>query len=245
MSVGRALLDLVLPVRCAGCDRAPGPWCALCLTATARLQRRPALAAAPDPCPPGFPPTWAATTYDGPVRQAIVAHKDGGRHDLCDALGAWWRQAVAGALEADEGLRAELVARGRLVVVPVPSSRRSRRERGRDPWREVTERALADRQEARVAPVLQQVRGVADQAGLGAAARWDNLQGAIRVRPGADVRGRPCLLSDDVLTTGATLSECARALRVAGAPHVVAAVLAATPRAPRRTRGRAAQGRLP
>jgi predicted amidophosphoribosyltransferase len=71
-----------------------------------------------------------------------------------------------------------------------------------------------------------------DQAGLSAGARAANLDGALVVRPAwaAQVVAAPIVLVDDVVTTGATLAEAARALRVAGAGPVVAAVLVATPR---------------
>ncbi|RSN55575.1 phosphoribosyltransferase family protein, partial [Actinomadura sp. WAC 06369] len=71
-------------------------------------------------------------------------------------------------------------------------------------------------------------RRVADQAGLTAARRAANLRGAIEVR--APVAGRRVVLVDDVVTTGASLSEAARALRAAGAEVVGAATVAMTPR---------------
>lgn len=82
------------------------------------------------------------------------------------------------------------------------------------------------------APVLRHVRPVADQAGLDAAARTANLSGALAVPAGAvrAVAGRAVVVVDDVLTTGATLTEATRALRAAGARVVGAAVVAATPR---------------
>lgn len=75
---------------------------------------------------------------------------------------------------------------------------------------------------------LQHRRRVADQAGLGAADRAANLSGALRSR--LDLRGLHLIVVDDVMTTGATLAEAARALRAAGAHVPAAAVIAATPR---------------
>jgi predicted amidophosphoribosyltransferase len=76
----------------------------------------------------------------------------------------------------------------------------------------------------RVQNVLRHVRRVRDQAELGAHERRQNLHGALAVRPRAagDLAGRRVVIMDDVVTTGATLAEAARALTCAGA-HVVGA----------------------
>ncbi|KJY25776.1 phosphoribosyltransferase family protein, partial [Streptomyces katrae] len=72
-------------------------------------------------------------------------------------------------------------------------------------------------------------RQVADQAGLGARQRWENLAGALEVRPGGTrmAAGARIVVVDDVVTTGATLEEAARALRAAGLWADAAAVVAA------------------
>jgi predicted amidophosphoribosyltransferase len=114
------------------------------------------------------------------------------------------------------------------VLVPVPSRRAAARARGGDHLRRLADRAAASLPGARVAPVLRQVRRVADSAGLSAEQRRTNLDGALGVHrpppPGV------IIIVDDVITTGASLAESARALAAAGYPAGGAAVVAATER---------------
>jgi Predicted amidophosphoribosyltransferases len=221
------VLDLLLPRRCAGCGGAGGddPG-ALCPGCTAALCGPPG-PRRPSPAPPGLPRCWAAADYDGVARRVILAYKERGRTALKAPLAA----CLAGV--ADAALRAAVPGRpGRVVLVPVPSARAARRARGHDPvgaLAALTARQLADRGRPAVAvPVLGQRRRVADQAGLGAARRAANLRGAFRaarpVPPGL------CVLVDDVVTTGATLAEAARALGAAGARPALAITVAATRR---------------
>ncbi|WP_411573930.1 ComF family protein [Streptomyces fradiae] len=112
-----------------------------------------------------------------------------------------------------------------LALVPVPSARRSVRARGHDAVRRVAVAAARELRrtgiEARVVPVLRQRRVVADQAGLDARQRYANLAGALEVVPGGArlLAGARVVLVDDLMTTGATLNEAARALCEAGTAH--------------------------
>ncbi|SNX61626.1 hypothetical protein SAMN06272735_3369 [Streptomyces sp. TLI_55] len=114
-------------------------------------------------------------------------------------------------------------AEGVVLLVPVPSSRAAVAARGHDPARRIALAAAAELRRggvpARVLSVLRQRRGVADQAGLNSRERLDNLAGALSVVPGGGrlLLGGPVVLVDDVMTTGASLAEAARAVRAAAA----------------------------
>jgi predicted amidophosphoribosyltransferase len=233
-----ATLELVLPTTCGGCGASGATWCLACAqeTAFARYSGG-AREASPTPCPEGYPPTWAAIPYGASVRASLVAFKDGDRRDLVMVLAPMLAGSMVAALARDSTLREVLASgNGPLLVVPVPSSPAAVRRRGDSPLELLTREAvrqvgLSDR-ELLFTPALRLRRRVADQAGLDHRQRADNLEHAIGVRPRwqASIRGMTVLLVDDVLTTGATMLEAARALRAGGASHVAAATVAATQR---------------
>ncbi|MDF5751372.1 phosphoribosyltransferase family protein [Spongiactinospora sp. TRM90649] len=198
----------------------------------------------PDPGPLGLPVCWAAGEYAGPVRRAVIAYKERGRVALAGPLG----DALAGVLAV---AMAEVVPGGPVGVVPVPSAPGAGRRRGHDPVGRLA--ALAVRTLARqgwpvtLARAVEPCGHVADQARLGAAERAVNLAGAFRACPPARRGGEPwrgegvAVLVDDVVTTGATLAEAARALRAAGVGVPLAVTLAATPRTRQRPQERAGE----
>jgi predicted amidophosphoribosyltransferase len=233
-----ALADLVLPLTCGGCGRAGERWCAGCRVEVVRC-RFPGGGAlvAPTPRPDGLPSVHAAAPYDGALRSALVGYKDADRRDLVRVLAPYLAEVLARVLESEPDLIALLRAgNGPVFAVPVPSSTSSFRRRGDAPLEALLRAALRvgawGRDEVLAAPALRLRRRVADQAGLDHAGRAANLESAMQVRPRwrAAVAGVPCVLVDDVLTTGATLAEATRALRAAGAGHVAAAAVAATQR---------------
>lgn len=118
-------------------------------------------------------------------------------------------------------------------MVPVPGSPRARRRRGDVPLRPVVAGALAGLGgRVVVADVLAPTRVTRDQSTLDAGERATNLAGAMTVRERHQpaVGGAVCVVVDDLVTTGATLAEAARALRDAGASEVLAAAIGATRR---------------
>lgn len=204
---------------CAGCRGPGGPLCRTCWTAFGvgahRVDVRPR--------PEGLPAVSAAAEYAGPVREALVAFKDHGRWSLRAPLAVALARAVAHAL-AD----APVVPR-RVLLVPAPSSPGAAHERDGDHVRELAARAavLLGRAGvgAEVAPVLRSLRRRQDQVGLRRSERAANLAGSVLATPLPAGR-HATVLVDDLVTTGATLAECARALREAGVEPVGAAVVA-------------------
>lgn len=220
LRLGRDVLDLVLPAYCAACGQ---PGRLLCASCAPGLRAEPALvsraAAAADL------PVVAAARYGGVARALLLAHKDGAT-PLVAVLGP----LLAAAVRAATGPEAPV------VLVPAPSSRRAVRERGQDHCLRLARRAAsvlrADGQRAGAVPALRQARRVADQGGLSAAQRHANLAGALvlRSRCRAGLAGALVVVVDDVCASGATLGECAAALRAGGIEPIAGAVVTATGR---------------
>lgn len=203
-----ALLDagaMALPVDCAGCGRPDRGLCDPC-----RRQLVPRLACAPVR---GIGTLTVATRYEGVPRGVLLAYK-GGRTPLAHALAPLLAAALADALGG---------ADASVEICPVPSTRRAQRRRGFDP---VTRLLRATGRPA--SRVLLPAAPHADQKALGRRERLANLHGTHRARRRLD--GRAFLLVDDVVTTGATLREAARAIVEAGGRVVGAAAIASTPR---------------
>ena len=110
-----------------------------------------------------------------------------------------------------------------LVAVPLHPARQ--RERGFN-QADLLAKSLSQRTSVQLKPVLERIRYTKTQTAFDRAERMENLRDAFRLRKNADVQGCRVLLIDDVLTTGSTLSECARVLKAAGAVSVHAATAA-------------------
>ncbi|MDX3458242.1 ComF family protein [Streptomyces sp. ME02-8801-2C] len=205
--------DLVLPAECGGCGT---PRTVLCPECRAALNGAVPSRVRPVPEPLGLPVVHAATRYADEVRAVLLAHKERGALALAGPLGT----ALAGAVRA--GVDETPPGRRGVLLVPVPSARRAVRARGHDPARRIALAAAGDLRAsgtpARVLAVLRQRRGVADQAGLNSRQRLDNLAGALSVAPGGGrllAGAGAVVLVDDLMTTGASLAEAARAVREA------------------------------
>lgn len=213
------IAGLVLPVDCAGCGRPRVELCTRCegLLGGAATVRR----VRPVPEPAGLPPVHAVGRYGDEVRAVLLAHKERGALGLARPLG----RALAAAV-------APLGAAGRVLLVPVPSARRTVARRGHDATARMARAAAgALRRQgtpARAVALLRHRRVVADQAELDADGRLANLSGAVVAsgRAAGLLAAAPVVLVDDLMTTGASLSASAQAVRAAGGRVLGAAVVA-------------------
>lgn len=184
---------------------------------------------------PGPVPVRAAALHSEPAGRAVVAFKERSVRRLAGPLGAMLARSVRDLL-ADVDPPADLP----IWLVPVPSRRAARRERGADHAEVLAGRAAAQLRRAGIPanrfPALRHVRTSRDQLGLDRTQRRANVAGTLGARaapPGL------VLVVDDVTTTGATLTEAVRALRAAGVRVEGAATVtwAAPPGTVRRTPG--------
>jgi len=231
---GRLVLDVALPPLCPACKKPVADDGGLCPDCWSQLSfitppycERLGIPFAYDPGPgvlsmqaianpPASERARAVARYDEIARTLVHALKYGDQLDLAPTLGRWMVQA-GGALLADAD-----------ALVPVPLH-----------WRRLWARrfnqsaALAEVIAGQVKlPVahaaLTRVKATRQQVGLTASERALNVQGAFRVRAEArtEVKDRRLVLIDDVLTSGATIDACARALLRAGAAAVDVLVFA-------------------
>ena len=208
------LLDLLFPPRCVFCGKllATGErdFCARCQRELPWLE-----GPAAEQTGEFFSLCAAPLRYQGVVRDSIRRYKFKGRQGYHKAYGKLVAQCVHDHLAGKYDL-----------ITWVPLSEKRRRERGYDQAFLLASAAALELGDVAV-ETLRKSRHTDAQSGLeGEAERRANVLGAyIAVDPEL-VAGRRVLLIDDVVTTGATFSECARVLRTMGAKDVVCAALA-------------------
>lgn len=163
-----------------------------------------------------FEAAVAAYRSRGIVRKVLLDFKYGRQIHLRHLVGRW----LVAALN-DSRLRDRTFD----IIIPVPLHPARERERGFN-QAQLLAHILGAHMSIKPMSILQRVRFTTTQTAFDRAERMENLRDAFRLRRGADVRGLRVLLVDDVLTTGSTLSECARVLKEAGAQSIFAATAA-------------------
>lgn len=160
--------------------------------------------------PPHFDRATAAYRYDFPLDRLIHGLKYGGQL----ALAGWFGHQLAGALAGERADR----------LIPLPLHPLRLQERGFNQSGEIA-RAISRRLSIPLdLDICRRTRPTSPQAGLPIGERAANIRGAFECI--ADLSGERILLVDDVMTSGATLNECARILKLHGAASIGVAVVA-------------------
>jgi predicted amidophosphoribosyltransferase len=204
MSLFEALTTTLLPSLCAACGRPAAAEALLCPRCGRRLEEAIPLRSAG---PAGIDRAWSAAPYEGVARDLVAALKFRALLPVASLMAERINRLGPPHLLSGE-------------VVPVPTARGRGFRRGFDPAGEIAA-ALAAGAGLPLRPCLGR-RGAGRQVGR---RRAERLARAPRIEADGVVP-RSCILVDDVLTTGSTLSAAARALREAGALRVVAITFA-------------------
>ncbi|WP_162252863.1 ComF family protein [Arthrobacter sp. Soil782] len=251
----REFWSLIFPTECVVCERPDSSLCPDCAAFLRRATVRPFRA---DQGAEGLPesegaqtavaaggaedfsplPVIAAGPYAEAVSAVLLAFKNHGHTDIA----RWLQAALAGALH--EARWTLCPDSPEVLLVPVPARAASIRRRGYDPLTLLLD-ALSRRRElpagTAIAPAVRisirpallwtRISGGLSQKALGKRGRRQNLLGSMEAAPATRNVGigRPCIVVDDVLTTGATIAETVRVLRASGAVVAGAVVIAATP----------------
>lgn len=209
------LLDLLFPTRCVLCREAIPPGRPRICPRCQKTMPQPG---------PGqrvrgdfFSECVSALYYEGPVRDALRRYKFHGAQGYANAFG----ELVAARIYEELDGKYD-------VLSWVPISRDRRRSRGYD-QAELIARNAAARLCREPVPTLKKRRGVKPQSLTSSPERRRaNIAGAYTPLDPAFIDGKRILLIDDIVTTGSTLSECAKTLLLAGAEDVLCATLART-----------------
>jgi ComF family protein len=232
LRIGRVLVDGILPPRCLACGEtvdepdslcgrcwsgiaffAP-PWCAACGLPFPHPMGEDALCAACARERRSWDRARAVLRYDKNSRRLVLGLKHGDRTHLARAFGRWMHRA------------GNEVLTGADLLIPVPLH-----------WTRLFQRRY--NQAALLAQAIRSAGGppvavdwlvrrrrTPMQGHLGPVARERNVRGAFGMRAGRSVAGKRVVIVDDVITTGATVEECARVLKRAGAASIGVLTLA-------------------
>lgn len=211
--LGYELAELLYPVPCIGCGiYGKGPLCPVC-AAQIRLDERktglPGIGVhAGNSC---VDVIKAAGIYEGALKEMIIELK---------ASFSIYAKPLASLMIAGIGNDPRYLTADNIHFVP--STREKLRKRGYNPARLLAEK-VSGHLGIPLADALVKTRRTADQDSLPEMERWSNVEGVFRVEK-STLPGKCCILVDDVLTTGATAMNCARALISSGAEDVMVLV---------------------
>lgn len=232
-NIGRGVLDLVMPPYCVGCERpmeaaellcadcrarmhlVEEPRCERCGKAVGKYSTSERRCMACRRHPPAFDQATAPLQYEDVVRTLVLKLK------FCRAsvIVNCFRGPLADHLAIMPWM-ADID-----LIQPVPMHWWKRVRRGYN-QAELLAESVSRSFDIPLTRALRRVRHTRPQSRLSRRSRLQNLAGALKVTPPGAVEGKTILLVDDILTTGATCSECARVLKESGAAAVYALTLA-------------------
>lgn len=232
--MGRTALDVILPPLCLNCQTRLPDHDALCAPCWRRIDfiRPPIcdrlgipmpydigetmISAAAAAHPPMFDRARAVARYDGLMREMIHEFKFRDTHHAKKLFGRWLTQCDATIIEQAD------------VIVPVPLARARLLSRRFNQAQLLASEIARQTRKPMLPLALQRVRATAHQVGLTRLQRERNVAGAFAINNAfaLQISGHSILLVDDVMTTGATASAAAKALKSAGAKRVDVLVLA-------------------
>ena len=211
MKILDRLLELLYPTKCAFCHKLTGgdKICKSCRTALpltpkgAQVQKFPFISACVSPL-----------YYTGDVRESLLRYKFGSLSAYAEVYASFMAKCIdENQFSCD-------------IITWVPLSRKRLRKRGYDQARLLAEE-LSRISGIGCCRLLKKTRNNPAQSGTGSAEkRRANVSGVYRAADGEKIKGKSILLVDDIVTTGATLSECGRVLMSAGAREVKAVTVA-------------------
>jgi competence protein ComFC len=193
-----SLLNLIFPPRCEICRK--GSEEALCSECFKQIKfMKPHLG------------IYSVSVYEGPLRTAIHRFKFKKRKNLAEPLGIILVKYLSHSPMLDMN---ELE-----VIIPVPLHKKRERQRGFNQAKLLAE-ILGRYYDKPVVSALERVKNTKAQFDLPRDERFNNISGAFKVSDPKSVYNKRILLLDDIYTTGATIAECSKALKIAGARRV-------------------------
>lgn len=230
-----SLLSFLFPPRCPVCGAyvEQRGWCEPCLRQVLQVHRLPLSAEMHEVFTGGI---WALGIYSGGLRNLLrqlkYASQEKGRNSQGKAkvkrtlqdLQVFMDRGVAEFCRVTK-VPDEQEARADILALPVPLHEKKLKLRGFN-QSEVLFREAFQQQHIAMGTCLKRIRNTTPQFGLNLQERQANVQDAFVVEEIGQVAGREILLLDDIMTTGATLLECGRAARKAGAVRLTGLVAA-------------------
>ncbi|MFA4980995.1 MAG: ComF family protein [Candidatus Omnitrophota bacterium] len=233
VTIAKNFMNLLYPMRCYACGKDlealnkygvcddcvsrirknPAPFCRIC---GRPVEKSSCLCAECKRSAPFFDRAYSAYLYEGVLKELIHKFKYNGKIRLSRILS----KHTADFIEDNGDIVKDID-----IITCVPLQNNRLRERGFNQSR-ILAFNISERAGIPFADTLEKRVSTRHQNELSRDERLSNLKGAFAVRAEADIYGLAVLLIDDVMTTGATLSECSRALRDAGAKEVRCLTLA-------------------